>query len=177
MKRVMVIGASAGAGKSTFARKLGEKTGIEVHHLDVLYWKPGWVESGLQEFSDAQCEIVKKKQWIIEGNYSNTFEIRAAACDTVIYLELPLYLCLYRVLKRWAINLGKTRPDMAAGCREKMDWKFIKFIVTTYGPRKKKMAERLDRFDSEGKKVVLLTNKADIDSYIDDLNFKTNNVS
>lgn len=55
-----MIGTSAGAGKSTFARKLGEKTGIEVHHLDVLYWKPGWVERELQEFSDAQREIVKK---------------------------------------------------------------------------------------------------------------------
>ncbi|MGM0777183.1 MAG: topology modulation protein [Bacillota bacterium] len=177
MKRIMVIGISAGAGKSTFARKLGEKTGIEVHHLDVLYWKPGWVERELQEFSDVQREIVKEKQWIIEGNYSNTFEIRAASCDTVIYLEIPLYLCLYRVLKRWVTNLGKTRPDMAAGCTEKMDWKFIKFIVTTYELRKKKMAERLDRFAAEGKKVVVLKNKADMDSYIDDLNFKNNNAS
>lgn len=172
-----MIGTSAGAGKSTFARKLGEKTGIEEHHLDVLYWKPGWVESGLQEFSDAQREIVKKKQWIIEGNYSNTFEIRAAACDTVIYLDVPLYLCLYRVLKRRVTNLGKTRPDMAAGCREKMDWKFLKFIVTTYGPRKRKMAERLDRFAAEGKKVIVLKNRLDIDSFLVDFDFKTDNAS
>lgn len=55
-----MIGISAGAGKSTFARKLREKTGIEVHHLDAVFWKPGWVESGFQEFSDAQREIVKK---------------------------------------------------------------------------------------------------------------------
>jgi adenylate kinase family enzyme len=175
LKRIMVIGASAGAGKSTFARQLGEKTGIEVHHLDVLYWKPGWVESGLKEFSDAQREIVKKNQWIIEGNYSNTFEIRAAACDTVIYLEVPLYLCLYRVLKRWVTNLGKTRPDMAAGCREKMDRKFIGFIVTTYGPRKRKMNERLDRFEAEGKKVIVLKNRLDIGSYLENFDVKTGN--
>lgn len=172
-----MIGISAGAGKSTFARKLREKTGIELHHLDAVFWKPGWVESGLQEFSDAQREIVKKKQWIIEGNYSNTFEIRAAACDTVIYLEVPLYLCLYRVLKRWVTNLGKTRPDMAAGCREKMDWKFIKFIVITYGLRKKKMAERLDRFAAEGKEVIVLKNRLDIDSFLEDFDVKTDNAS
>ncbi|EFV76985.1 topology modulation protein [Cytobacillus pseudoceanisediminis] len=177
MRRIMVIGISAGAGKSTFARKLGEKTGIEVHHLDAVFWKPGWVESRLSEFSDGQRELVKKQQWIIEGNYSNTFEIRAAACDTVIYLELPLYLCLYRVLKRWLTNLGKTRPDMAAGCKEKMDWKFIKFILTTYRTRKKKMAERLDRFAAEGKKVIVLKNKPDIDSFIEDFDVKTNNAS
>ncbi|WP_264738064.1 topology modulation protein [Cytobacillus firmus] len=177
MKRIMVIGISAGAGKSTFARKLGEKTGIEVHHLDAVFWKPGWVESGLQEFSDAQRKLVKKQQWIIEGNYSNTFEIRAAACDTVIYLELPLYLCMYRVLKRWLTNLGKIRPDMADGCKEKLDWKFIKFILTTYGPRKKKMAERIDIFAAEGKKVIALKNKSDIDSYIEDFDVKTNNAT
>ncbi|KON90291.1 topology modulation protein [Sporosarcina globispora] len=177
MKKIMVIGISAGAGKSTFARKLGEKTGIEVHHLDVLFWKPCWMESDLHEFSIAQRELVNKKRWIIEGNYSNTFEIRANACDTVIYLELPLCLCLFRVLKRWLTNLGKTRPDMAAGCKEKMDWKFIRFILTTYGSRKKKMAERLARFAAEGKEVIVLKSKPEIDSYIEDLDFTAGHVS
>ncbi|MBG9656969.1 topology modulation protein [Cytobacillus firmus] len=173
MKRIMVMGSSAGAGKSTFAGKLGKKTGIEVYHLDVLYWKPGWVESGLQEFSDAQREIVKRKEWIMEGNYTGTFEIRAAACDTVIYLDLPLYICLWRVVKRRLTNLGKTRPDMAAGCREKLDLKFIEFIVTTYRRRKKEMAERLSQFKTEGKKVIVLKNTRDIDAFLNNLDGRT----
>ncbi|MCM3705951.1 MULTISPECIES: topology modulation protein [Cytobacillus] len=173
MKRIMVIGSSAGAGKSTFARKLGKKTGIEVYHLDVLYWKPGWVESSLQEFADAQHEIVKRKQWIMEGNYSSTFEIRAAACDSVIYLDLPLYICLYRVVKRWLTNLGKTRPDMAAGCREKLDWKFMEFIMTTYKRRKKEMAERLSQFRAKGIEVTVLKNTRDIDSFLNNLEGRT----
>src|SRR5690606_623154 len=121
----MVIGVSPGAGKSTFARKLGDTLNINVYHLDSIYWKSGWVESTLEEFEAKQREIVKRGKWIIEGNYSNTFHIRAAECDTVIYIEVPLYVCLFRVVKRWLTNIGKTRPDMAKGCKEKLDWAFI----------------------------------------------------
>lgn len=176
MNRIMVIGISAGAGKSTFAREIGEALGIEVIHLDALFWKPGWVESELEEFSAAQREIVKKQQWIMEGNYSNTFDIRADRCDTVIYLELPLYICLYRVLKRWITNIGRTRPDMAEGCQEKMDWPFIKFIITTYGSRKKKMAERLMKFQAAGKKVIVLKGQEEIELYVKGLEGKVNRV-
>lgn len=173
----MVIGISAGAGKSTFARHLGKALGIEVYHLDSLFWKPGWVESELEEFSSKQLEIVKKKQWIIEGNYSNTFDIRADQCDTVIYLELPLVICLYRVLKRWITNIGKTRPDMGEGCKEKIDWAFIKFILTTYRPRKKKMEDRLRKFEIAGKNVIVLNGKKEIDLCIEKLNIEANRVS
>lgn len=139
MNRIMVIGVSAGVGKSTFSRRLGEALNIDVYHLDTLYWKPGWVEASLEEFSEAQMNIVQRPNWIIEGNYSNTFDIRVENADTIIYLELPLHICLYRVIRRWITNIGKVRPDMAEGCKEKIDWEFIKFILTTYRPRKENM--------------------------------------
>ncbi|MCL6572878.1 MAG: topology modulation protein [Bacillus sp. (in: Bacteria)] len=172
MKRIMVIGISAGVGKSTFARKLGEALGINVYHLDVLYWKPNWVEASNEEFSRAQQGIVIQNQWIIEGNYNNTFEIREEHADTIIYLELPLYICLYRVIKRRITNSGKTRPDMGVGCKEKIDWDFIKFICTTYYPRKRKTAERLHALQAlDTKKVIIvLKGKQEINSYLK--NFK-----
>lgn len=171
MKRIMVLGVSAGVGKSTFARKMGEALQINVCHLDVLYWKPGWVETSLDEFEEAQQEIVKKEKWIIEGNYSKTYEIRTACADTIIYLELPRYTCLYRAVKRWLMNIGKTRPDMGEGCKEKLDWKFLKYIYTTYKPRKKKMKERLRALQAQEhiKDVVILKNKHEIESYIESL--------
>jgi adenylate kinase family enzyme len=171
MERIMVVGISAGVGKSTFARRLGGILGIEVTHLDSLFWKPGWVEATHEEFSAPQKEIVQKPQWIIEGNYSSTFELRFQYADTIIYLELPLYVCLYRVLKRWLTNLGNTRPDMGEGCEEKMDWAFLKFIVTTYGSRKGKMKERMESFQSLGpeKKVFKLKSKKDITAFLESL--------
>ncbi|WP_416825450.1 topology modulation protein [Ectobacillus polymachus] len=168
--RIMVIGVSAGVGKSTFARKLGEALHIRVYHLDALYWKPGWVEASTVEFSTAQQEIVNQLQWIMEGNYSKTFEIRVEHADTIIYLELPLYICLYRVIKRWITNIGKTRPDMGEGCKEKIDRDFIKFIYTTYSPRKKRMEERMQLFQMLGsKKVIMLKSKREINSYLENV--------
>ncbi|GEN84852.1 topology modulation protein [Sporosarcina luteola] len=166
MKRVMVIGVSAGVGKSSFSRELGKLTGIQVTHLDRLYWKPGWVEAPSEEFSAAQRKIVKKDQWIIEGNYTSTIEIREPLADTVIYLELPMCVCLYRVIKRRIQYHGKTREDLTQGCPEKIDWAFVKFIVTTYSRRKKKMLERMQRYANEGKTVHHLKSSAQIEGFL-----------
>lgn len=175
MNRIMVIGISAGVGKSTFARELGEILGMKVHHLDALFWKPNWVEASIEEFSAAQKKIVQQNQWIVEGNYTNTFNIRSEKADTVIYLELPLYICLYRVVKRWLMNLGKTRPDMGEGCKEKIDWAFIKFIYSTYYPRRKKMEKRFQSFQEEDHKkiIVKLKSRQEIQSYLDQLKKET----
>ncbi|WP_042463352.1 P-loop NTPase family protein [Neobacillus dielmonensis] len=171
MKRIMVVGVSSGVGKSTFAKSLGKALNIHVYHLDALYWKPGWVESSLEDFSKAQREMVMQPQWIIEGNYTNTFDIRADHADTIIYLELPLYVCLYRVVKRWFMHMGRTRPDMGEGCKEKIDWKFIQFIFTTYYPRKRKMNERFHSFQSAGstKEIIVLPSKRQIQFFLENL--------
>lgn len=114
---------------------------------------------------------MKKNQWIVEGNYTNTFNIRSEKADTIIYLELPLYICLYRVVKRWIMNIGKTRPDMGEGCKEKLDWAFIKFIYTTYYPRKQKMEDRFLSFQASGPKktVIKLKSRQEIQSYLDQM--------
>ncbi len=166
MNRVMVIGVSAGVGKSTFARKLGQRLHIPVHHLDTYFWKPGWIEASSDEFFGSQSNLVEKEKWIIEGNYTKTIHIRELSCDTVIYLELPLRTCLYRVVKRFLTNIGHTRPDMTIGCKEKLDWKFIKFIISTYFARKEMMKERLKTYKTMGKKVIILKTKEEIDSFI-----------
>jgi len=165
MNKIMVIGVSPGVGKSTFARRLGELTGIEVTHLDRLYWKPNWVEASVEEFSTAQQQVVQNEQWIIEGNYTGTFTIREPHADTVIYLELPLRVCLYRVLKRRVHFHGKTRNDVGEGCIEKMDKAFLKFIVSTYDARKKKMTERMQQYTEEGKAVHYLKTPTQIDGF------------
>ncbi|ALX49278.1 topology modulation protein [Lentibacillus amyloliquefaciens] len=172
MDRIMVVGVSAGVGKSTFARELGERLNVEVFHLDALHWRPNWVEAPKEDFKSAQKEIVTRKQWIIEGNYSSTYDIRAEKADTIIYLELPLIVCLYRVTKRWLTHIGKTRPDMGNGCKEKLDYTFLKFICTTYRSRKKKMRERLQAFQEMGpeKNVIMLKNKNRIRTYLETLN-------
>jgi len=173
----MVLGVSAGVGKSTFARRIGDILQINVYHLDTMYWKPGWIEASLDEFRSVQEKIVENRQWIIEGNYSSTYEVRMVRADTIIYLELPLYVCLYRVFKRFFQHIGKTRPDMTIGCDEKLDWKFIKFILTTYKNRKTVMRERLEYFlnkDAQNK-IVILKSKKEIKDYLHKLSIEHDN--
>lgn len=166
MKRIMVIGVSPGVGKSTFAESLGKALNIPAVHLDSLFWKPGWVEASVEEFKDAQRKVVEMESWVIDGNYSNSYDVREPYADSVIYLELPLRLCLYRVIKRYWKNRGTTRPDLGEGCTEKLDVEFLKFIVTTYKRRKKQMADRLRRYEEEGKTVIVLKSKKEIADYL-----------
>ena len=104
MKKILVIGSS-GAGKSTFSRRLSEITGIEIIHLDKLYWKPNWTEPSKDEWKKTLEKAVSKKAWIMDGNYSGTLEMRLPACETVIFLDLPRTVCVYRVIKRVALLL------------------------------------------------------------------------
>lgn len=168
MKRIMVIGVSSGVGKSTFARELGKKLGISVTHLDGLFWEPNWKEAKMEEFTHRQQEVIAKESWIIEGNYTNTFDLRLAAADTIIYLELPLFLCLFRVLKRFFTHMGKTRADIGVDCKEKIDYEFLSFILTTYSTRKKDMNLKLKELttSSTTKKIILLKNKKEIRDFL-----------
>ncbi|HZH60979.1 MAG TPA: topology modulation protein [Metabacillus sp.] len=166
---MMVIGVSAGAGKSTFARKLSEILQIGVYHLDTMFWEPGWVEASFEDFRSRQHEIINNHhEWIIEGNYRNTFDMRVEAADTIIYLEKPLSVCLYRVLKRWLTYIGKDRPDRALGCDEKIDAAFIKFILKTYFQRKKRMRQQLQKLKSS-KQVFILTTDKEIEFFLKSL--------
>ncbi|MDQ0429696.1 adenylate kinase family enzyme [Planomicrobium stackebrandtii] len=168
MQRIMVLGVSSGVGKSSFSRSLADIAAIPVHHLDAYFWKPGWVESSDLEFSEKQQRLVEQDRWIIEGNYTGTYEIRRQKADTIIYLELPLAVCLYRVVKRRIMNHGKTRPDIAAGCPEKLDKDFLKFIISTYSARKIKMRKRLEQFieESPHNQVIFLRNQKEIERFL-----------
>src|SRR4051795_3108849 len=123
MKKIVLIG-SGGSGKSTLARKLGEKLKINVLHLDSLFWKPGWVETPREEWIDTQQYFLKKECWIMDGNYGGTMDIRLNAADTIIFLDIPRTICVFRAFKRMLQYRNKTRPDMGEGCEERFNYEF-----------------------------------------------------
>ena len=127
MKRVIIIGCG-GAGKSTLARQLGEKTGLPVVHLDKLFWLPGWVERERKEFDGMVQAELAKERWIMDGNFNRTMPERLRRCDTVIYLDYSRLTCLLGVLKRVLTTHGTVRPDMGEGCPERIDLDFLKWV-------------------------------------------------
>ena len=107
MKRVMVIGCP-GSGKSTFSRALAARTGLPLFYLDRLYWKADKTTVGHEVLVQRLEQILKGEAWILDGHYAATLEMRLRACDTVIFLDYPVELCLQGLRER----LGRPRPDM-----------------------------------------------------------------
>lgn len=126
-KKIMVVG-SPGSGKTTFSNILGDILGIEVIHLDKIYWKAGWIVPEKDEWIEKVKSLMKKDSWIIDGNYNSTMEMRLEKADTVIFLDYNRYICTFRAIKRCLGHIGKTRPDMAEGCNDKIDIVFLKYI-------------------------------------------------
>lgn len=127
MKRIIVIGSS-GAGKTRLSQRLSKILGIGLIHIDRVYWKPDWVEPTKGEWRVKLGEILKRDSWIIDGNYSATLDMRLAACDTAIFLDIRRTLCTWRVIRRTFRYWRRTRPDMAEGCEERLNLPFLAFV-------------------------------------------------
>lgn len=127
MEKILIIGI-CGAGKSTLANELNRKIGIPVIHLDQHFWKPGWVESEKRKWSEKVLELTSQSKWIMEGNYSSSFNLRFPEADTLIVLDYNPLLAMYRATKRIISFYGKTRPDLSSNCPERFNWEFYKFI-------------------------------------------------
>ena len=120
MERILIIG-NAGAGKSTFAKKLAEKSELPLVHLDRLFWSGNWEHLSREEFDKALQMELEKPRWIIDGNFNRTLPHRLQYCDTVFFFDLPALTCLAGILKRVFTNYGKTREDMGGNCPEYFD--------------------------------------------------------
>jgi adenylate kinase family enzyme len=98
-RRVIVTGL-AGSGKSTFALALAARTGLPVIHLDLHFWKPGWVAPSETEWREKQRDVLAGDAWIADGNYHETLDLRLGRADTVVFLDMPWWLCVRRALLR-----------------------------------------------------------------------------
>lgn len=174
MKRLLVIG-SGGSGKSTFAKQLGDLLNIEVKHLDKLYWRPGWQETAKDEWLEKVKELTSAESWIMDGNYSGTLEVRARQSDTIVFLDLPRLLCLWRITKRRLLYGGRSRPDMAEGCPEQLSWGFIRW-VWSYSRESRPIVVKLLREHSETKKIVWLRSRKDVRRFLEWTTTKRNRV-
>lgn len=158
-QKAIVIGCP-GAGKSTFARILSDKTNLPLYYLDMLWHKPDRTTVDRKVFDEKLKEIVSKDQWIIDGNYGRTLEMRIQACETVFLLDFPIDECLAGAESR----IGKQRVDMP-WIETEFDEEFRQWIIDF--PRKELpiVYELLDRYKSK-KSIYIFYSRADIDDYV-----------
>ena len=167
--KISIIGYS-GSGKSTLARIFAEKYNIAILHFDTIQFLPNWVirdEEGklklTKEFLDTHAG------WVIDGNYSKLYhDRRMEESDLIILLLFNRFTCLRRCYKRYKRYENLSRPDMAVGCNEKLDFEFIKWIL--YKGRKKKTRDKFKRVISQySDKVVVIKNQKQLSRYINSI--------
>ncbi len=99
MNRINVVGTS-GSGKSTFSKALAEKLGYPYIQLDQLFWLPDWQESADEDFMLKIGKSLDQQTWVLDGNYKRTIPVKWKDVDTVIWLDYPFSVTLWRAIKR-----------------------------------------------------------------------------
>ena len=158
MKKVIVIGCP-GSGKSTVSRALHNKTGVPLYHLDMMYWNADKTTVEKSAFLERLSAVLEKDAWIIDGNYTSTMELRMAACDTVIFLDYPLDICLDGIKER----RGKPRTDMP-WIETEEDAEFIEFIKSYNEQQKPKVLELLEKY--RDKNIIVFKSREEADAFL-----------
>ena len=166
MQRILVMGSS-GSGKSTFAQRLSDITGIPTVSLDALYWQPGWMPSDTTEFDARVTEAARLPRWIMDGNYtsSGAGELRRSTADAVFWFDLPRRTCMTGILTRIATSYGRVRPEMAPGCPEKFDLEFFRYVWTYRQLQRPKLLQYFEGLRPD-QALIAFTNRAQADQYL-----------
>ena len=162
MKKVIVIGCP-GAGKSTFSRKLRDKQHIPLYYLDTLWHKEDKTNISKEEFDDTLTQWIKKDEWIIDGNYLRTLEMRIIECDTIFFLDYSLDVCLEGAKSR----IGTKREDMP-WVETEFDEEFKQWILDFEKDQRPVIYELIDKY-KETKNIIVFKSRDEANDYLKNL--------
>ena len=160
MQRVLVIGCP-GSGKSYFSKKLAEKTKLPLCHLDMIFWNKDRTTVTREVFLERLGKVLETDNWIIDGNYSFSMEMRLEKCDTVFFFDLPTEVCLQGVAER----RGRERTDMPWNEADyDVDEEFLEFIKNFPAQNKQKILAILEKFPD--REIHIFKSRTMADEYI-----------
>ena len=162
MRKVIVIGCP-GSGKTTFAEKLNKCTGLPLYYLDAVWHKPDRTHITREEFDKRISEIFTTDEWIIDGNYKRTIEIRLKECDTVFLFELPTDVCLQGAAER----VGKGRHEMP-WIETEFDPEFRRFIEDFPKDTLPYIYKLLEKYNKD-KEIIIFHSRKEADKFIERL--------
>lgn len=165
-KKFLVIGC-CGAGKSTLAKKMQERTGLPLIHLDHEYYRPGWVKPKKAEWEEKVRQLCLKEAWIMDGNYTGSLEMRLGFADAVVFLDIGRVKCLLRAIGRVLRPSQRCREDMAEGCEERHDLEFYRFIWSFPNKVRPGILKVLE--EQREKNVYILRSEKEIEGFLMEL--------
>ena len=124
-----------------------------------MYWNADKTTVEKRVFLELLSSVLEKDEWIIDGNYGSTMELQMAACDTAIFLDYPLDVCLDGIIER----RGKPRSDMP-WIETEEDAEFIEFIKNYNEQQKPKVLELLEKYSD--KNIVILESREQADTFL-----------
>lgn len=158
MKKVIVIGCP-GSGKSVFSRELHRRTGLPLYHLDNLFWNADRTTVPKDLFRARLSAILAESEWIIDGNYNATMEMRMAACDTVIFLDYPTDVCISGIRAR----VGQKREDIP-WVEQEVDAEFLSFVEKYNEESRPKVMALLQQYAD--RQIIVLESRAAGDAFL-----------
>lgn len=159
MNKIIVIGPS-GAGKSEMSRKLRDVLNLPLYHLDNIFWKEDRTHISREEFDIKLSELISLNKWIIDGDYSRTYEIRMSSADTIIFLDYPLEVSLSGINSR----IGKVREDIP-WIEDTFDPEFKEWIINWFSKTRPLLLSLLDKY-KKTKNVVILRSREEGEEFI-----------
>ena len=159
--RIIVLGCP-GSGKSTFARALAARTGLPLIHLDSVWWRADGSHISRDEFDRALAELLAGEKWIIDGDYSRTYEVRLRAADTVIFLDYPEDVCMAGIVGR----VGEERPDMP-WTESALDPELVAMVKNYARDNRPVLLDLLRRYAD--RQVLVFTDRTRVDRWLSEL--------
>lgn len=160
MRRVIVIGCP-GAGKSTFARRLRDATRLPLYYLDQIWHRADRTNVSREEFDARLGEILEGDEWIVDGNYRRTIEMRLRKCDTVFLLDYPLEVCLAGARAR----IGTEREDMP-WVETELDAEFRQWIIDFSRDQLPHIYDLLTKYRKD-KTIYIFKSRKDADGFFE----------
>lgn len=173
LRRIAVIGTT-GSGKTTLAGQIAVRLGIRHIEMDSLHWEPNWVEASLPVFRARIQNALSGEAWVIDGNYSKVRDIVWRTADTIIWLDYPLTLILWRLLKR-GLRRVIFRETLWGGNRETWRNLFLSrdslfvWALKTYSKNKRRFPEEFVQPQHAHLQVIHFTRPQDAARWVDSL--------
>src|SRR3989344_8564302 len=164
MKRILVLG-SGGAGKSTISTELAKILNLPIIRLDEHYWRPDWTRPEHKELEEKIKNLIQKDEWIMDGNYQPTIELRLSRADTIIFMDTPRPVCLARLIRR---RIAKPNTVVAPGCVERLDYKFMSYVWNYRKTHRSKILEILEKFKNE-KQIIIIRSETEMWKFLQTL--------
>lgn len=159
-RKILVIGCP-GAGKSTFARKLRDKTGLPLYYLDMLFHNSDRSTVSRETFDAGLREILQRPEWIIDGNYRRTLPLRFEACTDVFLFDVPVEQCL----KNAAARVGSVREDLP-WVETELDPDFRQYILDFPTDQLPVIQDLIERYH-DARRITVFHSAAEADRWLE----------